>query len=271
MAFKGRRRVAKKVPSMSTPMKKVVKKSVAKAKYKQLAKVIKSVVHKEQETKLVSKLDVAEILNIPAAGLSTTGAGVISALVPLVTVGTGANQRIGNKIRPTKLSVRYCLNALPTTVAGGINPFRGLPFMVKVIVYKHKYNRGDNDPSAIMETGNVNFPLTNVVDTYFRPYNKGEYDIAYSAMHKLSACRHNDSTFGLIEPNSQDSKITSFIIRKFDIKLPKTITFNDGNTTPTNFGWWIGFAVCNVDGSTITTSQYRATVNCESFLYFQDD
>lgn len=270
--FKGRRRVVNsksKVPAMKTSMKKTIRKAVAKAKYKQLAKVIKQVVHKEQETKLVSKLDVAEILNIPAAGLSTTGAGQISALVPLVTTGTASNQRIGNKIRPVKLSVRYCINALQTTAAASINPFRGLPFFVKVIVYKHKYNRGDNDPSAIMETGGVNFPLTNVVDTYFRPYNRGEYDIAYSALHKMAPIRHFDGTNYFAD--GQDNKMTSVIVRKFNIKLPKQITFNDGNTTPTNLGWWIGFAVCNVDGSTISTSQYRATVNCESFLYFQDD
>lgn len=275
MAFKGRRRVAKpsKVPKMGTSMKKVVKKAINKAKYRQLAKVIKHVVHKEQETKLVSNLSVAEIINIPGAGLNTSTLGYLNALTPVVSVGTAANQRIGNRIRPVKLSFRYTINALPTTDAGSvsnINPFRGLPFFVKVIVYRHKYNRGDNDPSAIMETGGTNFPLTNVVDTYFRPYNRDEYEIAYSALHKLSACRHITASVGYTD-NSNDAKMTSFIVRKASIKMPKQITFNDSNTQPTNLNWWIGFAVCNVDGSTISTSQYRATVNCESFLYFQDD
>lgn len=254
----------------ATP-KKVVKNAVNKVKVNNIKKIVKSVMNKNMETKMCPLLTIADAVNVPGAGLSSGGLGVLSQIVPVVSQGTTEIARIGNKIRPVRLSVRYTINALPTTVAGGTNPFRGLPFFVKVIVYRHKYNRGDSSPDALMEAGTTSATLGSSVDTYFRPYNREEYDIAYSKIHKMAAARHLDTTFGLIEPNSQPISMPSFVVRKFNCKMPKVLTFNDANTQPTNSNWYIGFALCNVDGSAITGSQTRATVNCESYLYFQDD
>lgn len=263
-------KMAKKAIGVRSP-KKAIKKAVSKAKYNNIANIVKRVVHKEQETKMCPLLTIADAVNIPGAGLTSGGLGVLSQIVPVVSQGTTEITRIGNKIRPVRLSVRYTITALPTTVAGGINPFRGLPFFVKVIVYRHRYNRGDSSPDALMEAGTTSATLGSSVDTYFRPYNREEYEIAYSKIHKMAAARHLDTTFGLIEPNSQPISMPSFVVRKFNCKMPKVLTFNDANTQPTNSNWYIGFALCNVDGSAITGSQTRATVNCESYLYFQDD
>lgn len=258
--------------SNKKPSKKVSspKKYNKKGKTNNIKKIVKNEMKKQEEVKMTPLLTIADATNIPGAGLTSGGLGVLSQIVPVVSQGTTQIARIGNRIKPTKLSVRYTINALPTTVAGGVNAFRGLPFFVKVIVYRHRYNRGDSSPDALMETGTSLVALGSAVDTYFRPYNKGEYDIAYSALHKMSPARHLDTTFGLIEPNSQDPKLTSFIVRKFNCKIPKTLLFNDANSQPTNCNWYIGFALCNVDGSAIAGSSTRATVNCESYLYFRD-
>lgn len=274
MAFKGRRRVGMKSKKTTgvRSHKSAVKKAIRQVKMKQFARMVKKVVHKEQETKLVSNLTVCDLTNIPGAGVSTAGNGVISSITPLVVQGTAQNHRIGNKIRPVKLSLRYAIYGLPTTVAGGTNPFRGLPFLVKVVVYRHRYNKGDSSPDAILDGGGTNYPLANVTDAYFRPFNRGEYEIAYSATHKMEAARHLDATYGLIEPNSLgSSNYTSFIIRKCNIKVPKQILFNDNGSTPSNLNWWVAFSVCNIDSSAITSAQVRASVNAESFLFFQDD
>lgn len=271
MAFPKARRVYKKKPLLAAAPKRAIKAAVNTAKVRNLKRIVRSVMSKTQEIKMTPLLTVADATNIPGAGLTSGGLGVLSQVVPVVAQGTTQIARIGNKIKPVKLQVRYTINALPTTVAGGTNPFRGLPFFVKVVVYRHRYNRGDSSPDALMESGTGSSALGNAVDTYFRPFNKGEYEIAYSKLHKMSPARHLDATYGLIEPNSQDPKLTSFIVRRFNCKVPKSILFNDTNTQPTNVNWYIGFALCNVDGSAITGSQTRATVNCESYLYFRDD
>lgn len=270
MPFKGRRRVGMKKTTGVRSQKSAVKKAIRQVKMKQFARMVKKVVHKEQETKIASNLTVCDLTNIPGAGVSTAGNGVISAITPLIVQGTAQNHRIGNKIRPVKLSLRYAIYGLNTTIAGSSNPFRGLPFLVKVVVYRHRYNKGDSSPDAILESGGTNFAISNVTDSFFRPYNTDEYEIAYSATHKMQAPRHLDATVGQMD-QSMDSKFTSFIIRKCNIKVPKQIRFNDNGSTPSNLNWWVAFAVCNIDSSAITSAQVRATVNAESFLYFQDD
>lgn len=269
MAFRKARRTYKKKPLMAAAPKRTIKAAVNKAKVNNLKRIVKSVMHKEQETKMVMKLDVADAINIPGAGLTSGGLGVISAVVPVVSQGITESSRIGNKIRVAGLKLRYSLNALPSTVAGGINPFDSLPFFVKVIVYRHRYNLGDSSPDAIVDTGATNTNFSNVVDTYFRSYNKDEYLIAYSKIHKMQPAKQLTAT-GFLN-NAIDPRFTSFLVRTAKIKLPKYLNFNDALSTPTNAGWWVGFAVCNADGSAITGSQTRCTVNAESTLYFQDD
>lgn len=233
-----------------------------------IARVVKKIVDSKIEDKLIINSTVMQAVNVPASGLTAAGAGALSPITPLISQGITEATRIGNKVFAKKLWLRYTINALPTTEAGFTNPFRGLPFFVRVVVYRHRYNLGDSSPDALVNFNNTTINLDNNVDTYFRPYNRDEYQILYSATHKMAPCRHlGASAFTDI---NQDSKMTSWLVRKVGIAVPKVMRFNDNNATPTNFNAYIGVAVCNVDGSVISGSQTRCTVNCESNLYFQD-
>lgn len=235
-----------------------------------LKKAVRTIINKEVEDKLVVNKTVIQQANIPGAGLTSAGLGVLSPISVLLTQGTNEASRIGNKVITKKMYVRYSINALPTNEVGvgALNPFRGLPFLVRVVIYRHRYNMGDSSPDALIDDGSSSTFLNGDVDTYFRPYNKDEYQVIYSKTHKLQPIRHLSGS-GYIDVN-QDNKFSNFVIRNATIKCPKTLIFNDNNSQPTNFNYHIGFSVCNVDGSAITTAQTRATVNCESFLYFQD-
>lgn len=252
-----------KKKAMNKPKPKAASAGTAK-----IARVVKKIVDSKIEDKLIINSSVMQAVNVPSAGLSSGGLGALSPITSTISQGTGESGRVGNKVFAKKLFIRYTLNALPTTEAGFTNPFRGLPFFVRVVVYRHRYNLGDSSPDALINFNNSAVNLDNSVDTYFRPYNRDEYQILYSATHKMSACRHLGATsFTDIQ---QDSKMTSFIVRKVAISVPKVMRFNDNNSTPTNFNAYIGVAVCNVDGSVISSSQTRCTANVESNLYFQD-
>ncbi len=262
------RRIYKRVAKKRTAPKKAVKKAISKARVSNLKRIIKSVVNKDVEDKMVQNLTVVEKANIPGAGLTSGGLGILSPVSILLSQGTNESARIGNKVSVKKMFLRYSIYALPSTEAAGINPFRGLPFMVRVVVYRHRYNMGDSSPDALIDLGSTNTFLNGDVDTYFRPYNKDEYTVVYSKTHKLQPVRHLGAT-AYAEVDS-DPKATSFIIRNIPLKAPKTLIFNDNNNQPTNYNYYVGFSVCNVDGSAITNAQTRATVNAESTLYFQD-
>lgn len=261
------KRINKRMPKKAAP-KRAVKKAISKARVSNLKRIIKSVVNKDLEDKMVQNLTVVEKANIPGAGLTSTGLGVLSPVSILLSQGTNESARIGNKVTVKKMFLRYSLYALPSTEAAGVNPFRGLPFLVRVVVYRHRYNKGDSSPDALIDLGSTNTFLNGDIDTYFRPYNKDEYSVVYSKTHKLQPVRHLGTT-AYAEVDT-DPKATSFIIRNIPLKAPKTLIFNDNNNQPTNYNYYVGFSVCNVDGSAITTSQTRCTVNAESTLYFQD-
>lgn len=264
-----KRKQYKRKPRLTaaTP-KKTIKTAVNKVKVANIKKIVKSVVNQNIEDKMVQNLTLIEKANIPGAGLTSAGLGVLSPVTILLSQGTNESARIGNKVTAKKMILRYSVYATPSTEAAGVNPFRGLPFMVRVVVYRHRYNMGDSSPDALIDVGSSNTFLNGDVDTYFRPYNKDEYSIVYSKTHRLQPIRHLGAT-AYSEVN-QDTKATSFIIRSIKLKTPKTLIFNDNNNQPTNFNYYIGFSVCNVDGSAITNLQTRATVNAESMLYFQD-
>lgn len=249
-----------KKPSSKIPVKSV--KTVA-----EVASIAKKVVEKNEITKTVMNLTVMNKVNIPGAGLNGSTEGQFAAIIPLITQGSGEDNRQGNVIHVKSFKIRYSIRALLTNV-GGNNAYNGVPFLVRVVVYRHKYNIGDNSPANLIDVNNTSSALTGDLDTYFRPYNKDEYMIGYSKTHRMSAAAHFDGTN--ITPSNQDPKSSSFVFKTTEISLPKKLYFNDTLTTPTNAGWYIGFSVCNTDEADIPATSFRATANVESILEFYD-
>lgn len=261
--------------------KKTVAKAVNKKNVSNISKIVKKVLSKDEEVKVVSNLDIANDVMVYGGGLSFAVGGTnngwvsVNGLLPTLTQGTSQATRIGNKINPKRFNVRYSIYSLPSTdsttgagLGGNINPFVNLPFMVKVIVFRHRYAIDDFSQTGILQSGATSTDLTNSVDTFFRPYNRDEYIIAYSKLHKLQPQRHamaTSYTGQLVDPS-----IRSMVIRSMNIRLPK-LRYNDGSNTASNAQWYIAFAVCNEDGTTIAAgNQTRCKVNVESHLYFTD-
>lgn len=232
--------------------------------------VAKKVVDKNKIYKIVTNDTVFDKVNIPGAGLNLgTGMGQVAGIAPLITQGSGESNREGNIVSVKSFKLRYCVKALPTTIAGGSNAHNGVPFLVRVVVFRHKFNIGDNTPSQIIDLNNSSGALTSNLDTYFRNYNKDEYYIAYSKTHRMSAPSHFDGTN--ITPSNQDPKTSAFIYKTCKIKMPSKLYFNDSASTPTNAGWWVGVAVCNTDDAVLANTTIRATINAESILEFCDE
>lgn len=245
-------------------------KAIKQAQKKEIVKIAKKAVANQAEVKEVVNTDVMNKTNIPGAGLrSTSGYGQFAGVIPLVSQGTTESTRVGNIINVKNLSVRYTLKALPTTVSGGSNPYQGVPFLVRVVIYRHKFNIGDSSPDALIDTNASATYLSSDLDTYFRKYNKDEYFVAYSKTHRMSAPSHNNGT--TTDTVNQDPKSSAIVIRSCKVRLPKKLTFNDAANTPTNAGWWIGIAVVNTDESAIpATTAVRCTANVESILQYTD-
>lgn len=261
--------------------KKVVAKAVNKKNVSNISKIVKKVLSKDEEVKIVSNLDIANDVLVYGAGLAFSVGGPnsgwvsINGLLPQLAQGTSQATRIGNRVNPKRFNVRYSIYALPSTqvdtgnpLGGNVNPFINLPFMVKVIVFRHRYAIDDFSQTGILQAGASSADLSANVDTFFRPYNTDEYIIAYTKLHKLQPQRHAMTTS--YTGQFMDSSLRSMVIRSLNIRLPK-LRYNDGSNTASNAQWYIAFAVCNEDGTAITAGQQsRCKVNVESHLYFTD-
>lgn len=281
--IKGTRRVyAKKLKV--TASKKQKTDAVEQVRVKNIKKIVKSVMKKTNELKFAMQNFIADKVEITGVGLNYNGTSQLNGwcsgpsngygILPAIPQGSGEGERIGVKVSPKSCFLRYSLLAKSTTDSTAVindNPFKGIGFRVRVIVFKHKYAIDDFSQANICNVGQGNASLTADLDTYFRPYNKDEYTIVYSRTHKMSACRHITGT-GYTTENVQNGS-QSFAIGKVPIPLPKLLRYNDTIVTnyPTNINYFMAVAIVNEDGSTITTSQKRVTMSAESGIYFYDD
>ena len=63
----------------------------------------------------------------------------------------------------------------------------------------------------------------------------------------------------------------TFVSRVVSLPLKnRYYVYNDTNTTPSNAGYYVAFAVCNTDGTVVNSSSTRMMVNCETLLQYTD-
>lgn len=200
-----------------------------------------------------------------------------TSIIPTVVKGDEVNQRDGNRIRVKKFILRYALRAMDVTNGGtNDNPFS--PFMVRVCVYSHKYNKSDSSNEKLLKTGATAGPLGITPESWFEDYYKDEFNIHHSKTYYMQPARR---ATGNLAPNqyAQDStvpKAKQYIQKSVSIKVPKTFLYNDVTTgtlanLPTNCNMFMLVAVCNVSGTmNNATTDQRCQVSADTFLNFTD-
>ncbi len=288
MPIKGRK------PSRKMSKKKSVKISTAPVK-SGVPRAVKVFVNKAlrqtTELKYASAVSLANNVSVYGSGLLHVAGAVYpgigqgpgwcsgpvtpSGLIPLVAQGTTESTRIGNRIEPKSLKLRFSLAARYTTDAstpaasgGNINPYRGVPFNVRVIVFRHKYANDDFAQNNILQNGATNENLDNTVDDLFKPYNRDEYTIYYSKNFIMETPQHinvNGQTTNFISPRSN-----SFVMKSLSLPLPRHLLYNDGASTCTNAGMFMAVSVCNTDNTPVPIEHTRVYINAESNMSFTD-
>lgn len=230
-------------------------------------------------------LTVADSVPIKGTGLYYDGAlnqrGWCSAfsnptgLIPAIAQGVGPADRVGNRITPKNMYVKYNIYALPTTDASSMantNPYKGIPFHVRVIVFRHRYADDDGSQTNILKVGNTNVSLGSSVDNLFKPYNKDEYIILHSATYKMAACRHvTGGTNGTVTTENTPMGCKTFVHRAAKIKLPKVLKYDTNGQHPTNQSFYLAACVINEDSSADSAGTYtRALLMAESSISYYD-
>lgn len=232
---------------------------------------IKRAINNELEVKCAPVLTLADQQPIAGTGLNNaTGYGFTAgaSIVPALANGPGEATRIGNIVNVKKLVLKYTIQALAVTVAGGTNNFLALPFMARVIVYRHRYANDDNSNIGILDQGATSANLGSTPDLWTEPYNRKEYVIGYSKQFLMQPIANNTATGTVADNVASNTK--PFVSGKAIIKMPKKLIYNDVTTIPSNAAWYVAFAVCNIDGTGALNTQFRARCNASSYLYYTD-
>lgn len=271
-------RIYKKKTALRVSVPKKAKaKAMEKLRVNNIKKIVKRVLNNQNEVKCSQLLTIADQNVVIGAGLAFTvplGYTYIKSIIPPVLQGSEDGQRIGNRVNVKKLVLKYSLYASQITPSAGSNYFPATPFLIRVIVYRHKDDREDYHNVGILDLQNTSGNLGSVPDTWFEPYNRNMFDIAYSKQYVMQPTKNISSGSIVTDPVVNGSK--TFITRKVNIPLPKKLIYADNSGSPiagnpTNASWFFAVAMCNIDGTVVGTSQYRAYVNAESYLYYTDD
>lgn len=252
---------------------------------KPVAQNVKNYVKKSINREIETKTATINIFNQQATlgyGLnSSTNLGLTNSLsiIPTLLQSDEQSGRVGNKVRPTALYLRFSLRAIQTTYLGvNDNPF--MPFIVRVICYSKKLSRTDFTNTGILQQGNTSVNLGSAPETWLEPYNKDVFNIHYSKQYMMIP--HRKVTNNAAPNNyAQDAIVEgakSFIMKRVKLKgIPKTFIYDDaaGGTNanrPTNASVFMAVCVCNVDGTAggSLISDQRVQVNADSFLYYKD-
>lgn len=240
---------------------------------------VKKAIRRAINSNIETKVAVAEIfkqVSVPGSGLNTAASlglstdNSVARSVPSIAQGDGGSDRNGDDINCKSLTMHYSLRA--RDVSGTLNnPFK-TPFYVRIIAYNHRYAIDDYTQTGIIDKGNTYGNLDSSPDSWLEPYNRKEFKILYSKTFKM--CPYYDRSKGdsLAEIMNTPNGFQSFIYGKFKVPAPKKLHYNGASASnvPTNYLPHIAFAVCNVDGVIVSSTQYRLDVNLEARLKYTD-
>jgi len=211
-------------------------------------------------------LDASSGLGLVTSGLS----GTPNSIVPLVAQGDGDADRSGSVIRGKRLALKIILRALDTTgQTSGTNPFKGKPFLARVIVYNHRYALDDYGTAGIIDKGNTVGNLDSLPDSWLEPYDKKEFKILFSRQFKMCPFADKDGTNPITVDNMPNGFSNVRVIRKM-LKVPKRLLYTTTGNLPNNYQPKLAIAICNLDGTGASTTQFRLQVSCETQLYYTD-
>lgn len=262
---------------------KAARKRVAKVTAKSnVVKVVKEEVVKRvmeiAETKMAvypwTCLQANGLCNYNNASWSTFNILAITPFAGYLTIsqGTGQNDRLGNKIRTSRLTYRGVLHANPYNVTYNSSP---TPQVVMFVVFK-KRDLGGNTlltsiPSFYQTGTGATAPQGSMFDIC-APFNKDLYEIKYKRVFKVGA---SVNTGGGTAPNWQNMANNDFsraAVFNMDLTkyIPKTILYNDGSSTPacdTVYACWLP---CPSDGTTGSSVNVPLQLTSEVTYEFKD-
>lgn len=234
--------------------------------------IAKSVVRKEAEDKFVSSQG-SVLFNS-----TISSASECYTVVPQVTLGTGDYQRIGDKIRGKYLYVKGYVQ-LDNDYINNLSGFQWIPpFTGRVMILSQKNIKVGTDVNTRADvahllkdnvgTGTARAYTSTVLDN-LAPINKDLFKVHMDRKFKFSWVSKIQNNLGTDNSHAVGQERTKYFTCR--IKLPSTMTFDDGNGDwPNNFAPFLCFGAVNDDGTSPYTVGTPYRVGWLSTMYYED-
>jgi len=206
---------------------------------------VKKLIHANIENKVYNAWDVNR--TIPSA-LSGTTAPAAVYLLPQLSQGTGAGQRIGNEVKLVGGYVRGFVNLLPYNSV--TNPFVHQHVRIMIISYKQDNIATAPTWSNLFEgNSSSNGFQANMLDMLF-DINKTEYTLHYSKVLQLGAASQSNQTNGVAGQFFDKAPFSAKFSFDLGKKYKGKLLFDDAiSSVPSNKNMFMVFQSVNSDGS----------------------
>jgi len=218
-----------------------------------VAPVVKAIVRRQEEHKFAG----TTLENAVSHNASITSGDLVP-ILPLISNGTGYNQRVGDKIRPTSLVVDGCVSF--NDYGEG---FVGTPLSVLILCLQAKRIR---DPTLIPSQIPINILLDNgqgntswdgsTLNSMY-PINKDEFEVLGAVRIKLT------------DTSAENTKGMS---ARYSMKLktPAVLNFAPGSSSVSNFAPFFCLGWSRDDGTTPTALQTWVINTATARLHYTD-
>jgi hypothetical protein len=141
----------------------------------------------------------------------------------------------------------------------------GAPLIVRMFFFRERDNMSAPlDMTDLFQDGNGVAEPTNLPTDMYLPFNKQDYIIFKERRFVVAIQDTNQNA------SANGANLLQFFKQDLLKYIPKRLAYADAAVDTTNCGLYVGFLICNADGSAISTAEPRANVSYNVQFEFED-
>ena len=232
---------------------------------------VNRVIRRNEETKISSNQYTLTAFN---SSISTTGD--LITLLPTVSVGTGQNDRIGNKIRPVRLEI----TGYVTYGTGSLGANQDARMLgARLFVFQDKATKSYANGIYnyhLLNLGGTSSTFTGTQMNWVSPHNNEQFkffaDKKMVIMKPFGYTNNATPSTSNAITGMDKSLFHPFKIVLTSKDLPAVLQYDqtDSLAYPTNFSPYISLGYCDLLGATADTSTTQLQMEFNATLYYKD-
>lgn len=250
---------------------------------KKFTKMVKSVIHKNAETKQNSYTFALTTFN---SGVSSSGD--VLRVIPTIQQGVQESERIGDHITSQKLDVRghFMITVTPTQANSGSSFNTGIPANARLMIRAFicsvkKYSNYDDVisnfgswSSNFLKNGSTSQALDGTLQSMYLPVNTDVITV-HKEIKKYITVPVINSAFTPTSPTTWALAATTDVrstVKFFSssLRCKKVLKYDDSSYSPQNYAPFMVISYAHLDGSSPDVLTTAISANYVSTLFYED-